>query len=301
MPNVILRHVTTSILQAGFPKSGNFWLWNIIESSLRQAGIPNRSYVRKRPIYRLAKHWKLAFKGQAGMDFLRILPEGQWYTILPVFYWPIPDLKAYVRASSHVWTHDPIFNETVSTFRLFSKIVYLIRDPRDIALAAQRFYGNDFMRKFAGSYGNNQRIPDREWGNNVASFLRRQKELRVHIVFYERLLWQWESEYDRLLDYLDLRLTDRKKEAVRRVASFAEMKKGSPLHLNRGKAYTWVGQMDLSEQEKFSRFFAPFLEFLGYPRRASQAASHPIPKLPSPGEFQRQLKRAISSWDRLHS
>src|SRR5450432_2409087 len=89
MPNVFLRHVTTSILQAGFPKSGNFWLWNIMESSLRQAGIPNRSYVRKQPIYRLAKHWKLAFKGQAGMDFLRILPKGQWYTILPVFYWPI--------------------------------------------------------------------------------------------------------------------------------------------------------------------------------------------------------------------
>jgi len=106
-----------------------------------------------------------------------------------------------------------------------SKIVYLIRDPRDIALAVQRFCDNDFMKKFAGSYANKQRIADPEWGNKVASFLRRRKELKVHVVFYERLLWQWEPEYSRLLDYLGLHLADCKKQAVRKAASFAEMKK----------------------------------------------------------------------------
>jgi aryl sulfotransferase len=84
-----------AILQAGFPKCGNYWLWNIIERSLRRAGIPRRSFVRRQPIYRLARRWKLAFRGQAGMDILRLLPQGKWYTILPVFDWPIDDIGRY--------------------------------------------------------------------------------------------------------------------------------------------------------------------------------------------------------------
>ena len=33
------------ILQAGVPKSGNYWLYRIVRESLAQAGVPHRSFV----------------------------------------------------------------------------------------------------------------------------------------------------------------------------------------------------------------------------------------------------------------
>ncbi|HEY0192811.1 MAG TPA: hypothetical protein VGC42_16945, partial [Kofleriaceae bacterium] len=121
-----------AILQAGFKKSGNFWLWNVIEHILQQAGRPSTSFIKQQPIYQLAKDWKLAFDGQSGIDFVSITPETLQYQIVPVFNWPIDDAQAYLAQTSHVWSHSPMRADCLAKFKIFEKIVYIIRDPRDV-------------------------------------------------------------------------------------------------------------------------------------------------------------------------
>jgi hypothetical protein len=66
-----------AILQSGFMKSGNFWLWNVIEAALQQAKVPRKSFLREQPIYRVSKTWDLAFEGEGTIDFVNITRERQ--------------------------------------------------------------------------------------------------------------------------------------------------------------------------------------------------------------------------------
>ncbi|NJO71821.1 MAG: hypothetical protein HC825_09430 [Oscillatoriales cyanobacterium RM1_1_9] len=61
-----------AILQAGVPKSGNYWLYKIIASVLHQAGREPKSFIQHHQIQATAQTWRLSFDGQATMDFLTI-------------------------------------------------------------------------------------------------------------------------------------------------------------------------------------------------------------------------------------
>jgi aryl sulfotransferase len=268
-----------TILQAGFRKSGNFWLWNIIEHTLKQARLPQKSFVQKQPIYKLAKTWDLAFDAQPGMDFISISPEVNQYQIVPVFYWPIEDMKKYVRQTTHVWTHSAARRDCIDTFKIFDKIVYVMRDPRDVAVSFHRFAHNAFHKRFYGT--KDKRSPQQDWGVHVIGFLNAVEELGAHVIFYEHLLLDWDRAYGELLDYLEIELSPKKREAVRKATSFATMKKRSKLHLARGEAYGWVDELSGKEQKDFTYIHDRFLALLGYPMTAAEARKGVLPVLPT--------------------
>lgn len=281
-----------AILQSGFMKSGNFWLWNVIEALLEQAGIPRRSYLRNQPIYQVSKDWKLAFEGEGTIDFVNITRERQAYVIPPVFMWPIDDFDDYVRQCTHVWTHSDLMEGRERYFGAFSKIVFIVRDPRDISLSVQRFDGNAFRRKFYGTLADQPPEAALGWDQNVEGHLAGKDRFKIHVVFYERLVHAWDAELDQLLAYLELELTPAQKQAVAERTRFAEMKKTSSLHVAKGEAYGWARDLDEERQHAFTNVHRPLLELFGYPLDAAAARACPLPALPSQARLQDFLDKA---------
>lgn len=272
-----------SVLQAGYMKSGNYWLWNIIEAALARAGVRKRSYVRAQPIYGVAKDWELAFDGESGIDMIEITPHVRRYVIPPVFGWPIYDLDDYVRRCSHVWTHSDLLPGTERYFRRFSKVVAIFRDPRDVALSILRFDRNAFRRKFYGTVPTDEISPVRGWDTAVEGYVRNARALGIHVVFYERLVLDWDAELDRLLTYLELDIDTNGRGAIGRETRFAEMKKRSSMHLAKGEAFGWMRELAPEAQAALTSIHEPMLRRLRYPLTANPGTG--LPALPDDGPF----------------
>lgn len=272
-----------AILQAGFKKSGNFWLWTVIEECLKQAGVRRRSYIKKQPIYQLAKDWDLAFEGQAKIDFLSITAERLQYQILPVFLWPVEDINQYIKQTTHVWTHSPMTKGALTRFQAFPKVVCIIRDPRDVAVSYHRFANNKFHKWFFATNAPSI-VAHQEWGVHVLSFLIAQSSLKPHIIFYERLLTEFDQELDRLLAYLELDLGSKKRMAVREATSFAAMQPKNKLHLAKGVAYGWLRELDAKQRTDFTDVHDTLLKLLEYPMTEAEAEAGKMPRLPTEAE-----------------
>jgi aryl sulfotransferase len=145
----------------------------------------------------------------------------------------------------------------------------------------QRFDGNTFRQMFYGTQPDQPAEPALGWDHNVEGYLRARKQFRIHVVFYERLVHDWDAELDRLLAYLGLELGPRQKQAVAQRTRLQEMKKKSALHVAKGQAYGWTHDLDARRQEEYTAIHKALLELLGYPMTAADAAALPLPALPS--------------------
>jgi len=270
-----------AILQAGFKHSGNVWLWAVIEECLKQAGVDRRSYIRDQPIYELAKDWNLAFEGQAGIDVVSITPEHVQYQIGPVFFWPVDDLDQYVKHTTHVCLQSAMRTECLEKFEAFSKIVYIIRDPRDVAVSYHRFANHKFHQWFFSTKALSI-VAHPDWGIHVLSFLLAQTSLKPHIIFYERLLTEWDQELDRLLAYLGLDLGSQQRAAVR-AATLFEAKEPNNV-LARRVAYGWVRELDAKQRTDLTDVHASLLKLLDYPMTVAEAEAGKMPHVPTEAE-----------------
>ena len=138
------------ILQAGVPKSGNFWLYRLLRSITRESGMEHRSFIQEHPIYEIARELELGFAGQADVDCLNIEPEACYCRINggAVFYERIGDIDEYVSRCSHVWTHSPICQRSFDVLRKFDKVIYIIRDPRDVAVSMSQWVFTPYFVKY---------------------------------------------------------------------------------------------------------------------------------------------------------
>ena len=138
------------ILQSGMEKSGNYWLWKIIQSVLTDAGMSTQTFIETQPIHALAKTWELSFTEQADIDVIDIEETGLFYRISSVFRMPLlaVDVDAYLSQASHVWTHSFYCARSDEIFPKFDKVVYIVRDPRDVALSMNRFQFTPYMQTY---------------------------------------------------------------------------------------------------------------------------------------------------------
>ncbi len=287
------------ILQSGLPKSGNYWLYKILQETMQRAGLPQRSFVQTRPIYEEAKTWPY-FADQAGIDYLEVTEAGYFYR-KGAFQERISDLDGYIASCSHVWTHAPWSDRAAQAFRKFDRIVYIIRDPRDVAISASKYFFTPFMQ---AQHPNAE--PDEEtflqhrlyelvltWIQHVGGYLLHLQEYPVHVIFYERLLQSFDLEFQALTDYLEISLPAQQAQALKQAVEFSSMKKKSPQHVRKGQAGQWVEVLTAAQKRQVAKMASPLLALLNYPIDKS-GIGEGLPKLPARLEPE-QVRSAIQA------
>lgn len=275
-----------TILQAGMAKSGNFWLYRILQNIIHYAGLPQRSFIQQQPIYAIAQTWPLSTEEQASVDVMDIEAHGCFYRISSIFRMPIEDLDGYIAQCSHVWTHSDFCTLSDVVLPKFDKVVYIIRDPRDVALSMSRFVFTDYMRRY-NPHGETD--PDafldrtlslrmKNWVEHVGGYLKAHQRLNIHVVFYERLLHDFDAELRRLLACLDVALSEEDIARIRQDVDFAAMHSANPQHVRKGQAGQWRQALSKRQQRRARRVAGPMLRLLGYPLMATDADR--LPTLP---------------------
>ncbi len=262
-----------TILQAGVPKSGNYWLYSIIKNILASAGEEHHSYIQQHPIQEQAKNWQLSFAGQSSMDFLSI-EERCYCRLSGVFREEITDIDSYIKQSSQVWTHSNLNPLAKSILPKFNKIIYIIRDPRDVAISYSKFaFTEHKLKNGSPHYEQNpetyleNRIEEmtRQWVQHVGVYLKYQTELNIYPIFYERLLHSFDSELEGLLAYLEIELSPDAIAQIKHNVAFKTMKQQSPKHLRKGSSGQWQTKLSDRQKQKVEQVAAPMLDLLGYP------------------------------------
>lgn len=261
-----------SILQIGYPKCGNFWLYKILQQCMKLAKLEPTGFIKQQPIYRLAKEWELNYPEQAGIDVMEITDLQCRYRISSIFQMPIDDLETYTLQARHVWTHSPVCKKTDEVLPYFEKKVYIVRDPRDMVLSASNYYCSPYMLKFfpqeetdpASFLEKNLERLAQEWTWHVFDYLRLAHSHQVHIAFYENFLLNFQSELDRLLSYLQIELEETDRLQLEESVRFSTLKKQNPKHLQNGKANQWKQALTDGQAERVEQAAGPLLELLGY-------------------------------------
>lgn len=276
------------LLQAGVAKSGNYWLYTILQSILRRSGLPTHTYIETQPIYNVAREWTLSYPEQASIDTVDIEPGGVTYRISSIFRWPVHDLDAYLERATHVWTHSTVCKRSDTVFPKFDHIVYIIRDPRDVALSMARFIFTPYMQSF---YPTQFASPEAylaarltkqvsAWREHVAGHLAAAtRHKNIHIVFYERLLADMQGETAALCRSLGIEPTAALLDGVQADTSFESMQGSSPGHVSKGTARQWVTRLTDAQKTAVQAQAAPLLELLHYPRQPDGLDAD-LPRLP---------------------
>lgn len=262
------------ILQIGYPKSGNFWLYQILEQLLEITGNSTKSFIQQQPVHELAKDWDLNFPEQADIDVLDITDLQTTYRISSIFKMPVDNLDEYLQKTTHVWTHSPVCKRSEEFFSHFGKKVYIIRDPRDVLLSASRYFCSDYMLKY---FPQQETEPEafleknfekilKQWSWHVWDHLRLQEKSGLHICYFEGFLNDFQQELSRLLEYLDLRLDGDEKQKLEEAVSFSHLKKKNPKHLKKGSQGQWRNGLSEEQQAKAGAIAGPLLTYLGYDR-----------------------------------
>lgn len=266
------------ILQAGYPKSGNFWLYQIIKNILQTSNIDHTSFIEKHPVQLLAKDWKLGYPEQSKIDVIDITDLQVIYRISSIFRMPIDDFEDYLSGTNHVWTHSPICKRSSSIYKYFEKKVVIIRDPRDMVISAANYFCSDYMLKY---FPQPYKDPDvflrnnfdrllREWVWHVYDHLKLQKELNIHTSFFEGFLENFDEELSLLLNYLKIDLTETEKEEVRKAVAFSTLKKKNSAHLRKGKSGSWMDRLTKDQISRASVIAGPLIRYLGYPEMGGE-------------------------------
>ncbi len=265
-----------NILQVGLPKSGNFWLYTILKHILQAANLEAQSFIQKQPIYELAKTWDMSVRNQINIDFLDITHNGLFYRIGNIFRYPVDDLDDYLNNSTLVWTHSQFSPKSLKVLPKFDKVIYLVRDPRDVAISWANFVFTDYMRRYYPFLTAPESEPKTylsshlktiisDWSGHISGYLKHQKKLDIHFVAYERLLNCFEGEFANLLAYLDIEIDQNAKTYIKAQVDFSSMKTDNPNHLRKGHSGQWVDLLSDAEKKMVLDEAASLLKLLNYP------------------------------------
>lgn len=289
------------ILQSGMAKSGNFWLYRILKNILDSAKLEQKSFIQSNPIYEVAKTWPLSFDEQAGIDVIDVTDHGCFYRISHIFRYPIEDIQTHLNQCRHVWTHSPMCSMSFQVFSYFDKIVYIVRDPRDVAISMAKFAFTPYSRRFIP-----HNEPDFEtflaknlpgmteyWVQHVGNHLLNKGQLNIYFVFYERLLADFDNELCNLLGYLDIQLDTEEIERIRQNVAFDAMKARNPCHVRQGKAGGWANTLTRTQQKQVVKVSGQLLDLLNYPLDLQQKTSRLLPELPDLTESNRSTIQKV--------
>ncbi|NEP47126.1 MAG: sulfotransferase domain-containing protein, partial [Okeania sp. SIO2H7] len=158
----------------------------------------------------------------------------------------------------------------------FDKVIYIVRDPRDVSISWSNFIFTPYVRRYfpfftvdetnSETYVNkNLTTIVSDWMNHVGGYLKHQKDLNIHFVFYERLLHDFDRELEKILAYLGIELDKKARGEIKEKVSFNSMKQDSPNHIRKGQLAQWVNILTDAQKEEVLQMATPLLKLLNYP------------------------------------
>jgi hypothetical protein len=183
----------------------------------------------------------------------------------------------------------------------FRKVIYLVRDPRDVAVSEyhfdlkKRYIEPDVtLEQFVKRFIKGETSPYGSWWEHAASWIAaRQGNPAFLLVRYEDLLSDPIGETGKIAEFLGIQAGPDRLEAAVQRSSADQMRK-----LEKQQADQWTGTKNTRKEIPFVRAaksggwketlpahsveeieiaWAPLLNFLGYPLQTRELDSHTIP------------------------
>lgn len=265
---------THSILQAGLPKSGNSWLWTLIQAGLRAAEVPLRSYVAEHPIRALAPSWNLSFPGLADIDMFTAEPDCDWMQVLPRYKEKINDIHDYAARVTHCWTHARVWNQRCATsVTAFAKRIYLVRDLRSVIVSRAHYDMTPYKRlEFANPPSSFEHSLARalaneppRWVEHVNTWRALAEHHEVLFVRYEDLRSSFADSCARIFAYLELAAPSELIQTIMRETSLTAMREQAPTHVRSGELAEWRSLLDPADLASLPAGVTEVLQHFGYP------------------------------------
>jgi len=283
-------HSNYNMIQAGYPKSGNYWLYKNLKSLFLSANLELRNFVKEQPIYELAKSWPLSYPEQVDINMVDIFYQAVFWRISSVYRKQLNNYESYAARNSIVWTHSDCISSTRDFFRHFNKHVYIVRDPRDVAISTARFAFTKYMKQYYPSY--HQNADDylkyeydnilRSWNKHVSGYLDYSAKHDLYIIFYERMKKDIHEELQKLAAYLEIDLDSHLFDQIQKITSVQEMKKKSPGHVRTANYYGWQQALSDIQIQKANDICGRLLQFLNYPMNDAESQL-PLPNINQDG------------------
>uniref|UniRef100_A0A2P2IDH4 Sulfotransferase 1A1-like n=1 Tax=Hirondellea gigas TaxID=1518452 RepID=A0A2P2IDH4_9CRUS len=154
-------------------------------------------------------------------------------------------------------THLP-FQLLSSTALDTAKVVYVIRDPRDVCISYHHHAKLFFYENFQGTFDQyvDAFLAGAVWlgpyWEHVAQAWKLRDHPNMHIMFYEKMKNNTKEEFMRLSTFLGTNITDEQMEKIIHYSSFAEMKKRDNHIVGASDAPDF---MDMAMAQKSGGFF----------------------------------------------
>ena len=260
------------ILQSGVAKSGNYWLWKILDETLKYSNNEVKKFVTSTEEYKdILNSKKLSNIDQISTDVIDVDITGFYWRISSYHKQKIVNIKDYIDKSTHVWTHSEYCNQFKKIENKFDKIIYIIRDPRDVAISMANFAFTDYVQEAyphfeedVSSYIDNRiKWQTMTWNKHVSGWLSNQPD-NMYVIFYENLKSNFDYEFRLLLDFLEINIEENTIEHIKKKVSIDSMKKDSPGHVRKGVKGGWIKFLSDEQLKKANSSCIHLLEILNY-------------------------------------
>jgi hypothetical protein len=268
---------------ASYPKSGNTWVRVLLSNLLSGAGRPE-------DINRLSHDYGIAsgrgrFEAHTLLDS-SLLSADEIDRLRPAFHehWAARQKSAAIIKVHDAWTR--LGDGTPLLGRAARAAVYLVRDPRDVAVSHACHQGKTLNWSIAllnnpeawfggGAEQLRQRLLD--WSGHVRSWLD-QAEVPVALVRYEDLSSDPVAVFSRVLAFLGLEFDPSEVGLAVRRADFAELQRqerekdfkerrwGQSAFFRRGQVGDWRRHLSPEQVGAIERAHGAVMDRLGYQR-----------------------------------
>ena len=174
---------------------------------------------------------------------------------------------------SLVWTHSKLCKSSFELFPKFDRIIYIIRDPRDVLISRANFaFTPYYLKHFPHNekdpqsfIENNLEIFMLKWVRHVGAYLKYANYFGIHIIFFERLLHHFDSEVKNLIEYLGYRFSQTQVDLIKHEVSFETMKANDPEHVRKGRFGNWARILNDRQKQRANTLIKDMLDYLNYP------------------------------------
>jgi aryl sulfotransferase len=262
---------STPVLHISYIKSGSYFLWQALDLLFRAHG-SKRSFVQAHPIQRLRGKSSEFSIEQFDIDQMLIQDEAAYWQIEVQHLEEIRDLRAYLQACSHIWTHSFLCERSWEVYPRCGRVCYIVRDPRDALVSMAHFVQTPYMRRY---HPHDARSPTEyvtleltrfleDWCRHAGDHWRARHALQVHFLQYERMVAELPQQLASLAKWAGLQLPPESIAQVAERLSLKNMRGQNPQHVRRGGSGGFAELLDASQQRRALEICGETMRELGY-------------------------------------